>query len=184
MPLAEEAKRGVGPATSMSRMVLVLALLIPFAGCLGDDADPAVLDDVDDSTAAATMHFADTVDVRVTATRPSFIVVGGVQPANCFAVEGASEIVNGTVTATWSAMTPATQTMELRVAGAESVFVEGASPLTLDVQDVKPEDGRILIMMQPAMPGAAVEQQVSVEMDLHYLGGGMKTDPNWVCSHS
>ncbi len=168
----------------MARLHLVLMLaLVPLAGCVdSDDSAEPVLETDALPAEDANAFFAARTEVMVRNVRPSFILMSNVHGANCIALDGIDRIVNGTLTATWDATTPASAQLEFRIDGADEVIVEGSSPLVLDVADLASSESRFMVMMQPTMPGAALDQDVTIDMELTYAGTEPDLDANWICS--
>lgn len=124
------------------------------------------------------------VEVQATRTGVLNAGIGGVNGANCMMLEGVNRIVSGEASATWDAITPLSDRLEIRLAGDESVFAEGASGVAITIDGLEPDGGSYALMLQPTNPGVAIAQPATIDIRFTYEAlEPLQVDTGWSCSY-
>jgi hypothetical protein len=165
------------------RAYLALVAAVLWAGCLGPAA-PANDDNESGQRTSRLPHvdegawgrhnFSASYDLFVQGTR--LVVWSSINANNCVVFQDTiHSILQGNLTATWSARTPLSETLEIvaLARGGASQRSTGASPLTLSIRDLVPQGSgpnSIYLLVQPADMSGAVDQSVRLDVAFEYAG--------------
>lgn len=118
--------------------------------------------------------------------RPSSARIGGVHGQNCVGIPTAARNLTGFAEATWDSESPLTERLEVALSsGDETLRISGPPALRLEFEAVTNQDsrgGRGFLAVQVIEPGAAIDQPVSLRIDLQYVAlEAVEFETNWSC---
>ena len=176
----------------------ILVGLLLLAGCLGDEAadpgspegpapEPSPSEPRVSRNATGVSEPVLTFDGNFTLN-----LTGGaagmsqVAPGNCLRLRPGAFIVDGNLTATWTAQSLASQNLEvvLDVAGVYSATGPLPSPIIVSLAPLEPSpDADTVFAVQPTTPGAAIQQAVQVHLRFTYTGAVEFQDAAASCNY-
>lgn len=175
--------------------VLITVTVLLASGCVGvgsnDELDASSTDDVDDapSTNAAEHELHQEAKLSFThVATPASRHNGG---ENCMLYPEEPSVANltGTIEVTWTPTTPAFERLQVRLISGFDVLghAEGASPLTLGVDDATPTGDDLAVVVDPPRDpvGLAVEQEATLSVDLTYEADEpFEFETGWGCAYA
>ena len=152
----------------MRTLVLIAAALL--AGCASPPptGPSASVNPVEPDPAPTTLTMSiDLLINRISLHRVTAVGIGLPGDSNCAWLRDVQHADEFTVTATWDAVTPAWERLEMTVHHDDGQeFLAGASPLTITVHDIRRDSffEGIGTIVQPEIPGPILDQPVHLEI--------------------